>query len=57
MTVTEKQMKYIKEEIFADYGAQKESEIYEKEERLATIEEKKIIIREAISFADNLTKR
>lgn len=57
MTVTEKQMKYIKEEIFADYGAQKETEILEKEERMATIEERKIIYKEAITFVDNLTKR
>ena len=49
--------KILQNECYKDYGAQKESEIYEKEERLATIEEKKIIIREAISFADNLTKR
>jgi phosphomevalonate kinase len=57
MTVTEDQLKYIKEEIFADFSAQKESEIYEKKERLATIEERKIIYREAISFVDSLTKQ
>lgn len=55
MSITEEQRQYIKEEIMADFGAAKESEIYKKEGRFATIEERKVIYREAISYSEKLT--
>lgn len=57
MSITEEQLQYIKEEIMADFGAAKESEIYKKEGRIATIEERKVIYREAISYSEKLTKK
>ena len=57
MSITEEQLQYIKEEIMADFGAAKESEIYKKEGRIATIEERKVIYREAISYSEKLTRK
>lgn len=57
MSITEEQRQYIKEEIMADFGAAKESEIYTKEGRMATLEERKVIYREAISYSERLTKK
>ena len=57
MSITEEQRQYIKEEIMADFGAAKESEIYKKEGRFATIEERKVIYREAISYSEKLTMK
>ena len=57
MSITEEQRQYIKEEIMADFGAAKESEIYTKEGRMATIEERKVIYREAISYSEKLTMK
>lgn len=56
MSITEEQKKYIKEEIFADFGAAKEVEILKKKRRMATIEERKVIYSEAILYADKLTE-
>ena len=41
--------------MFSD--VQKESEIYKKKERLVTMEERKIIYKEAISFTEKLTNK
>lgn len=57
MSITEEQRKYIKEEIMADFGAAKESEIYKEEGRMATLEERKLIYREAISYSEKLTRK
>lgn len=57
MSITEEQRQYIKEEIMADFGAAKESEIYTKEGRMATLEERKVIYREAISYSEKLTMK
>lgn len=57
MSITEEQRKYIKEEIIADYGAAKETELYIKEGRMATLEERKVIYREAISYSEKLTMK
>ncbi len=56
MSVTEEQKSYIKEEIFADFLAAKETEIYKKEGRMATVEERKIIYRDAMIHAERLTE-
>ena len=56
MSVTEEQRKYIKEEIFCDYGAAKESDIYIKKGRVATFEERKVVFREALEYAEELTR-
>lgn len=57
MSITEEQRHYIKEEIIADFGAAKESELYMKEGRMATIEERKVIYREAINYSEKLTMK
>ena len=54
MSITEQQKKDIKEEILADYDSKRESEIIENYGRLATNEERKIIFKEAINFAESL---
>lgn len=56
MSVTEEQKNYIKEEIFADYGAAKEVDIIHKKGRMATLEERKVIYREALIYAEKLTE-
>lgn len=56
MSVTEEQKNYIKEEIFADYGAAKEIDIMNKKGRMATLEERKVIYREALIYAEKLTE-
>lgn len=56
MSISEQQKKHIKEEILADYGARKETEIMENYGRPATIEESKIIFKEAFSFANRLLR-
>ena len=56
MSITDEQRKYIKEEIFCDYGAAKETEIYSKKGRMATFEERKIIFRESMEYAEKLTR-
>lgn len=56
MSISEQQKKHIKEEILADYHAKKETEIMEKYGRFATVEERKIIIKEAFSFAESLLR-
>lgn len=56
MSISEQQKKHIKEEILADYHAKKETEIMEKYGRIATVEERKIIIKEAFSFAESLLR-
>ena len=57
MSITEEQRQYIKEEIIADFSAAKESELYMKEGRMATIEERRVIYREAISYSEKLTMK
>ena len=57
MSITEEQRQYINKEIIADFGAVKESEIYKKEGRMATLEERKVIYREAISYSEKLTRK
>jgi len=54
MSIADEQRKYIKEEIFCNYEAAKESEIYTKKGRMATFEERKIIVREAMEYAEEL---
>lgn len=54
MSISEQQRKHVKEEILADYIAKKESEIMKSTGRLPTIEECKMIIKEAISLAESL---
>ena len=56
MSVTDMQREYIKEEIFCDYGAAKETEIITKKGRMVTFEERKVIFREAMEYAEELTK-
>lgn len=56
MSITEEQKNYIKEEIFADYGATKEVDIIEKKGRMATLEERKVIYRDALVYAEKLTE-
>lgn len=56
MSVTDEQRKYIKEEIFCDYGAARETEIYTKKGRMATFEERKIVFKEAMEYAEKMTK-
>ena len=57
MSITKEQKEYIKEEIFADFGSAKEVEIYIKEGRIATLEERKVIYREAKIYAEKLTNK
>ena len=54
MTATENQIKYIREEIIADYVGEKVGVIYVKEKRNPTIEELKIINKEASKLAEEL---
>ncbi len=57
MTITKEQCQYIKEEILADFGAAKESEIYTKKGRVATFDERRAIYREAINYSEKLTMK
>lgn len=54
VTANEKQIRYIREEIVADYVGNEADVIYEKEKRPPTIEEHKVIIRQAFMLADEL---
>lgn len=56
MSLTEKQFKYIREEIVADYYGKECGEIYNHENRLPTIQEYIRIDREANEYADRLLK-
>ena len=54
MTANGKQIKYIREEIIADYVGNEAGAICERENRYPTIEENKVIIRKALLLADEL---
>lgn len=54
ITANRKQIKYIREEIIADYVGNEVSSIFEKEKRTPTLEENKVIIRRALMLADEL---
>ncbi len=54
ITANEKQIRYIREEIIADFVGNESGSIYEKEKRQPTAEEQKVIIRDAIQLADDL---
>lgn len=53
-SATDKQVKYIREEIIADYVSESANEIWSKQKRLPTHEEWVTIYRDANSFADDL---
>ena len=57
LTVSEVQLKYIREEIIADYFDNEVSKIWGREKQLPTIEEYKRIHREAVLYADELLKK
>ena len=54
ITANGKQIRYIREEIIADYVGNEAGAIYEKEKRQPTIDENKEIIRKALEHADVL---
>ena len=56
LTISEKQLEYMKEEIIADYCSNEICEILKNEKRLPTIDEYKRIFREAFPYADELLK-
>ena len=56
MDVTEKQFKYIRDEIRADYCGKESQKIFDQYKRLPTIEEYMRINREADAYADSLMK-
>lgn len=56
MSVSEKQLLYIKEEIIADCMGDEAGKIYEKEKRMPTIEEIKEMSREAFLYAEKVLK-
>lgn len=56
VTANGKQIRYIREEIMADYVGDEAGAIYDKEKRWPTIEENKVIIRQALELADELIK-
>ena len=53
-SATDKQVKYIREEIIADYVSESANEIWSKQKRLPIHEEWVTIYRDANSFADDL---
>lgn len=57
MNITEDQRKYIKEEIYADIVAKKESEIIEREGRRATMQELVTIFKEALAISEEHTRK
>ena len=57
LTVSEVQLKYIREEIIADYFGNEVSKILGREKRLPTSEEYKRIQRGAVLYADELLKK
>lgn len=56
LTVSGKQLKYMREEIFADYIGNEIGKIWDREKRLPTIEEYKRIQSGAVLYADELLK-
>lgn len=54
MAVTEKQFKYIREEIVADYVGKESEKIYKKKKRLPTVQEYMEIHKKAKVHADSL---
>ena len=56
LTIGEEQLKYIREEILADYFGNAVAKIFEKEKRLPTIDEYKRICSEGSLYADELLK-
>ena len=57
LTISEEQLKYMREEIIVDYCGNEIGKILGKEKRLPTIDEYKRIYSEAILYADELLKR
>jgi len=57
LSVSEEQLKYIREEIIADYSGNEAGKIFEKEKREPTIEEYKRIYREAVLHAAELLRK
>ena len=54
LTISEEQLKYIREEIIADYCGNEAGKIFAKEKRAPTIDEHKRIYSRAILYADEL---
>ena len=54
LSATDKQLKYIREEIIADYAGETAGEIWSEKKRLPTHEEWVAIYRDANNFADDL---
>ena len=57
MSINDKQLQYIKEEIVADYVSHEAERIYEKENRFPTNQELSEITKSAILKADNMIER